>query len=110
MMPLRLVFMGTPEFAVPALLALHSRAPLIPVAFYGAEGYKDNLRKLKRTDFHMRVGKPFHLRDPGEKVTRPIREQMMEEMMVQLASLLPAEYRGRYADVSGASMKYLIPE
>ncbi len=92
------------------LLALHSHAPLIPVAFYGAEGYKDNLRRLKRTDFHMRVGKAFRLRDPGEKVTRPIREQMMEEMMVQLASLLPAEYRGRYAQVSGASTRYLIPE
>ena len=92
------------------LLALHSHAPLIPVAFYGAEGYKGNLRRLKRTDFHTRVGKPFRLRDLGEKVTRPIRELMMEEMMVQLASLLPAEYRGRYAELSGASRRYLIPE
>jgi hypothetical protein len=34
---------------------------------------------------------------------------MMEEMMVRLASLLPAQYRGRYAELSGASPRYLIP-
>jgi hypothetical protein len=49
-----------------------------------------------------------HLRDPGEKATRGVREQMMEEMMVQLASLLPAVYRGRYADPSGASTRYIV--
>lgn len=90
------------------LLALHSHAPLIPVAFYGAEGYKDNLRKLKRTDFHMRVGKPFRLDARGEKVTRQVREKMMDEMMYQLAALIPPEYRGHYADQSAASRRYIV--
>jgi 1-acyl-sn-glycerol-3-phosphate acyltransferase len=89
------------------LLALHSRAPLMPLTFYGAENYKENLSRFKRTDFHMRVGKPFHLDDRGEKVTRQVREKMMDEIMYQMASLLPPEYRGHYADQSGGSMRYI---
>ncbi len=90
------------------LLALHSHAPLIPVAFYGAEKYRENLSRLKRTDFHLRVGKPFRLDARGEKVTRQVREKMMDEMMYQLAALIPPEYRGHYADQSAASRRYIV--
>jgi len=90
------------------LLALHSRAPLMPVAFYGAEKYRENLPRLKRTDFHLRVGKTFRLNDRGEKVTRQVRGKILDEMMYQLAAILPPEYRGRYADQSAASTKYLV--
>ena len=76
------------------LMALHSGAPLIPVAFYGAENYKENLRRLKRTDFHLRVGKPFHLDPHGEPVTRQVREQMMDELMLQLAWIAAARVPG----------------
>jgi 1-acyl-sn-glycerol-3-phosphate acyltransferase len=89
------------------LLALHSRVQLIPVAFYGAENYQKNLSRLKRTDFHIRVGRPFILDNKVEKVTHQVREKMMEEMMCQMASLLPSEYRGQYADLSSASTNYL---
>jgi len=89
------------------LLALHSRAPLLPIVYYGAENYTENLPRLKRTDFHIRVGTPFHLDERGEKVTRQVREKMMEEMMYQLASVLPPEYRGEYADQSTASTRYI---
>jgi 1-acyl-sn-glycerol-3-phosphate acyltransferase len=89
------------------LMALHSGVPLMPVAFYGAENYNQNLSRLKRTDFHFRVGRPFHLEAGGEKVTRQVREMMMEEMMYQLASLLPTQYRGSYADTAEASTRYI---
>lgn len=89
------------------LLGLHSRAALIPVGYYGAERYKENLRRLKRTDFHLRVGKPFHLDAHGATVTRRVRKKMMDEMMRQLASVLPPEYRGQYADLSAASTRYI---
>jgi 1-acyl-sn-glycerol-3-phosphate acyltransferase len=89
------------------LLALHSGALLVPVGFYGAENYTANLRKLKRTDFHLRVGKPFHLDTCNEKGTRSLREQMVKEMMYQLAVVLPPAYRGVYADLTGATQKYL---
>jgi len=89
------------------LLALHSHAPLVPVVNFGAENYTANLRRLRRTGFHLRVGKPFHLDTRGEKVTREVRETMLEEMMYQLAAILPLEFQGRYGDPSAASTRYI---
>lgn len=91
------------------LLALHSGAPLVPVAYYGAENYKENLRRLKRTDFHLRVGKLFRLDPHGETVTRQVREKMMDEMMVRLAEIMSPEYRGVYRD-SSAAQEYIVFE
>jgi 1-acyl-sn-glycerol-3-phosphate acyltransferase len=90
------------------VLALHSHATLLPIVYFGAEKYKENLSRLKRTDFHLRVGKPFHLNPHGEKVTRPLREKMMDEMMHQLAGILPPEYRGQYADPAGGTTHYIV--
>lgn len=90
------------------VLALHSHATLLPIVYFGAENYKENLSRLKRTDFHLRVGKPFHLNPHGEKVTCPLREKMMDEMMHQLAGILPPEYRGQYADPAGGTTHYIV--
>jgi 1-acyl-sn-glycerol-3-phosphate acyltransferase len=92
------------------VLGLHSGAPLLPVAFFGAENYAHNLSRLKRTDFHIRVGRLIHLETRGEKMTRQVREMMLEELMVQLAKLLPEESRGRYGDATNANMKYVTPD
>jgi 1-acyl-sn-glycerol-3-phosphate acyltransferase len=89
------------------LLGLNSGAPLLPVAFYGGEDYKENLRRLRRTDFHLAVGRPFYLDPGGEKVTRPVRRLMVDEVMFQVARLLPEGNRGVYAGVEGATSKYL---
>ncbi|NOY98652.1 MAG: 1-acyl-sn-glycerol-3-phosphate acyltransferase [Chloroflexi bacterium] len=91
--------------AVP--LALHSGAPLLPIAHWGAENFSENIKRLRRTDFHIRVGKAFHLDTRGERVTRQVRQQMVDEMMYQLARLLPEKYRGAYADLDKATEKYL---
>ena len=97
-----------PAHAGVVLLTLHSHAPLIPVGYYGAERYAENLRKLKQTNFHLRVGKPFHLDTHGQPVTHQVREKMMNEMMVQLALVLPPEYRGQYADTPAGSTEYIF--
>jgi 1-acyl-sn-glycerol-3-phosphate acyltransferase len=89
------------------LLALHSGAPLQSLVFYGHEDFPNSLRKLQRTDFHIRVGKPFYLDPRGEKVTREIRDKMLNEIMFQLAALLPAKYRGVYNDLAYATENYL---
>jgi 1-acyl-sn-glycerol-3-phosphate acyltransferase len=89
------------------LLALHSGAPLLPVAFYGSERYRDNLRRLRRTDFHIVVGKPFYLDAGGVKVTRQVRRQMIDEVMYQMSALLLPAYRGVYSDLNAATEMYL---
>jgi 1-acyl-sn-glycerol-3-phosphate acyltransferase len=90
------------------LLALRSQAPLLPVAYYGAESWQENLSHLKRTDFHLKVGRPFQLQTSGEKVKHAARQRMIDAMMVQLALLLPEKYRGYYADASLARDRYLV--
>jgi 1-acyl-sn-glycerol-3-phosphate acyltransferase len=92
------------------LLALHSGAPLLPVVFYGSERYRDNLRRLRRTDFHIVVGKPFHLDAGGVKATRQLRRQMIDEVMYQMSALLPPAYRGVYSDLNAATEMYLTSQ
>ena len=80
------------------LLAIHSGAPLLPIAYFGAENYKENLAHLRRTNFHISVGKPFYLNTGDHTVDRNIRMQIMDELMGQLAQLLPMNYRGDFTD------------
>jgi 1-acyl-sn-glycerol-3-phosphate acyltransferase len=90
-----------------SMLALHSGAPLQPIAHWGGENFGSNIAHLKRTNFDIRVGPIFSLDAHGERVTKEIRQQMADEMMYQLAKLLPAEYRGEYSDLENATEKFL---
>jgi 1-acyl-sn-glycerol-3-phosphate acyltransferase len=89
------------------LIALHSGAPMLPVVHYGSENYPENLKRLRRTDLHYVVGKPFRVDAGGQRVTSAIRQQMIDEVMFQMAGLLPLQYRGAYADLNNAPHKYL---
>jgi 1-acyl-sn-glycerol-3-phosphate acyltransferase len=92
------------------MLALRSGAPIIAVAHWGGENYLSNLRKLKRTDFHIRVGRPFRIDTNGVKVTGEIRQQIVDEMMCQLAILIPEAYRGEYTEMCKLPPKFITPE
>jgi 1-acyl-sn-glycerol-3-phosphate acyltransferase len=81
------------------VVALRSGAPILPVAHWGGESFLSNLKHFKRTDFHIRVGEPFKLNVNGKKVTSEIRQQIVDEMMYQIAALMPEEYRGEYSDL-----------
>lgn len=90
-------------------LALHSKAPLLPLANWGGENFLKNLKRGRRTDFYIRVGKPFKLNAHGERLSGEVRQKIADEMMYKLASLLPERYRGVYADLEKASEQYLEP-
>jgi len=89
------------------ILALKSNSPLIPVAHWGGEYFSINLKRLKRTDFQTRCGRVFYLDARGDKVTKEVRQQMVDEMMYQLAMLLPPQYRGAYSNLENATTEYL---
>jgi 1-acyl-sn-glycerol-3-phosphate acyltransferase len=89
------------------LLARRTSPLLLPMVHYGGETFWDNLRCLRRTSFRMVVGQPFHLDAGGVKVTAEVRQQMVDEIMYQLAALLPPPYRGVYADLAAATETYL---
>jgi 1-acyl-sn-glycerol-3-phosphate acyltransferase len=88
-------------------LAMYSGAPLLPVVFYGGEQFWRNLTHLRRTDFRIIVGQPFCLDADGVKPTRQMRYEITEEIMYQIAALLPPAYRGVYSDLAAASETYL---
>jgi 1-acyl-sn-glycerol-3-phosphate acyltransferase len=78
------------------MIALRAGAPIIPVAHWGAECFNENIKKLRRTDFHIRVGNPFTLDTHGEKVTSALRQEIADEIMGQVAALIPEKYHGYY--------------
>ncbi|MFQ6101943.1 MAG: lysophospholipid acyltransferase family protein [Anaerolineae bacterium] len=88
-------------------LALRSSVPLLPIVYYGGELFWHNLAHLRRTDFHIVVGQSFYLDASGVKVTRQVRQQMTDEIMYQMAALLPPAYRGVYSDLAAATESYL---
>jgi 1-acyl-sn-glycerol-3-phosphate acyltransferase len=89
------------------LLALKTGTPLLPLVFYGHEGFQEKLRKLQRPDFWIAVGKPFILESHGVRVTREVRKQMTDEIMYQIAALLPPANRGVFSDLDAATERYL---
>jgi 1-acyl-sn-glycerol-3-phosphate acyltransferase len=89
------------------LLAVRSGAPLLPMVFWGGEKFWGNLKRLKRTDFYFRVGRPFHIETGGAALARDVRNQITREVMYQLAALLPPEFRGLYSDLENATGDYL---
>jgi len=89
------------------IMALRSGAPLLPMACYRHEDFWDNFTHLRRTDFRIAVGNPFSLQTNGGPATREMRQQMIDEIMYQIAALLPPSYRGVYANLSEATETYL---
>jgi 1-acyl-sn-glycerol-3-phosphate acyltransferase len=88
------------------MLALRSGAPLLPLVYYGGESFGRNVTRLQRTDFHIVAGNLFCL-SVGGKVSREARQQMPDEIMYQLAALLPPAYRGYYSNLAAATETYL---
>ncbi len=100
---------GVLKKAYPGIItiALQNNVPIIPVAHYGSENFWANIKRFKRIDFTLRVGKPFYIEPGEERVSGKIRKDLLFAIMVQIAKLLPEEYRGEYSDTSSANEKYL---
>ncbi len=89
------------------LLALETGAPIMPVVHYGDANWQENLKRIRRTPFHIRVGMPFSLDTRGKRADRALRQAMLEEIMVQMAALLPESWRGEYAESINKKPIYL---
>ena len=82
------------------MIAVKTNTPILPVAFYGGELIWDNIHRLVRTPFHIRVGKIFTI-DPELSLNdRDLRQKATDQIMYQVADLLPEKYRGVYSDFS----------
>jgi 1-acyl-sn-glycerol-3-phosphate acyltransferase len=90
-----------------AMLGYMSGAPILPFAGFGHENYVNDLKHFRRPTYTIRMGKPFRLDSGGKRIKGDMRQEMTDEIMYQLAALLPDQYRGWYADLSQTTTKYL---
>ncbi len=89
------------------LLAQRSGAPILPVAYYGGELVWRKLVRLRWTHFYIRVGNPFRVAANGSLRDRDVRQEITDEIMYQIAALLPPYYRGYYCEMGQARVTYL---
>jgi 1-acyl-sn-glycerol-3-phosphate acyltransferase len=76
------------------MIALRSGAPVVPVAIYGSEKAFKKFRPRVTIIF----GEPMLLTPKGKKITREDIDEATEQVMLRIASMLPPEYRGVYAE------------
>jgi len=89
-------------------LAQKSGAPMLPIGFHGYENFASNLKRLRRTDFHIKIGKPFKLNSGAEALLRGSRQEVTDEIMCKIAELLPERYRGYYEGACTGTYQYLV--
>lgn len=79
-----------------AYLAARSGAPILPIVIFGQEQAGDYWKRLRRVPVTMRIAPLIHL--PPGKARTPQLEAYTEDLMLTLAGMLPAPYRGVYGD------------
>jgi len=81
-----------------AYLADKANVPVLPVAVYGSEDAMVKIRHLHRPHIVIQFGDPLNLplverQDRSDQLSRNT-----DEIMCAIAAMLPASYRGAYAD------------
>jgi 1-acyl-sn-glycerol-3-phosphate acyltransferase len=87
-------------------LALEADIPILPVAHHGGENIWKNMRRFRRTPMNFKAGRPFRIRFDG-RPKHEQREEILSEVMGQMARLLPLPFRGPYAQQAERECKYL---
>jgi 1-acyl-sn-glycerol-3-phosphate acyltransferase len=84
-----------------AAIALRANVPVIPTAIVGTDTLPFNGSKPRRPGKYrvtVRIGKPFYLKRETDEGVKPNLAEITDQMMTEVARLLPEEYRGIYAD------------
>ena len=83
-----------------AYLAAKSGLPIIPIGVVGTEDrvVKYRLKRLRKLDITVRIGQPFRLPPLPRAGREEWLQSQTDEIMCRIASLLPPDHRGVYAD------------
>jgi 1-acyl-sn-glycerol-3-phosphate acyltransferase len=93
-----------------AMLAIKAGVPILPVAYFGHEDFMENLKHLRRTPMKIRVGEPFHVQLNGHARSKTLMQEVADEIMIEIAKLMPEEYRGYYAGLVNHQPKYILAD
>jgi 1-acyl-sn-glycerol-3-phosphate acyltransferase len=80
----------------PTFLASRAHVPMLPAAIWGTEKIVSNLKHLRRSEVHVRFGRPFDL--PEGRASTEQLEEYTDQAMLKIAAMLPPQYRGVYAE------------
>ncbi len=92
-----------------AWLAYLSGAPILPVAVTGVEHVLPSLLRLRRATVQVTIGRPFALPVLDH---RPKNDELLaqaDQVMRSIATLLPSEYQGVYAEGAGPLLRTPAP-
>ena len=87
-----------PAFSGSALIALRSGAPILPRGISGTEKLRGLSCLIHRPKITVNIGRPFSLPPVAGKLTRAALAELTDSIMERIAELLPAGYRGEYAN------------
>ncbi len=93
-----------------ALLATATRAPVVPLAIWGAAGggFAKNLKALRRTRVEAVLGQPLRLKEIAF-TEHHARQAIADDLMWHIANLLPCEMRGYYSKAPDSSTSFFEP-
>ena len=95
-----------------AYIAAKANATIVPMSIIGISDLGHNVARLRRTPVEVNFGAPFRFNaDENTRLTRPMRSQMTQEAMYQIACTIPenhAHLRGAYANLESATTDTLI--
>jgi 1-acyl-sn-glycerol-3-phosphate acyltransferase len=80
-----------------AFLADRGKVPLVPLAIWGTEDVIPAWKRLRRPRVTCVIGPAINLPSNG-RAKGPELDQMTDRIMLTLAAMLPAKYRGVYKD------------
>ncbi len=87
-------------------LALKSGAPILPIAHYGGEQFWRNIKRMRRTKVTFKIGDPLMILRP-DVINKDMKKVITDQLMYELASLLPPSYRGHYHQRKDYDRSYL---
>ncbi len=91
-----------------AFVAVQAGVPVVPFVSYGHEQFLRNIKRLRPTRLHIRVGQAFRFVQHNRRARTDLRP-MTDEAMRRMAALLPPEYQGAYAGSGRAAYRYTEP-
>lgn len=84
-----------------AVIAAKTGAPLLPIGVIGTDKVHGISWLWKRPRVVVKIGKPFKLPPTNDKISRSQMQLLTTQLMVEIAELLPREYRGAYEKREG---------
>lgn len=89
-------------FGGASVVALRSNAPIIPCALVGTDGLplsgSEPVQKRRYPKVAAIFGEPFRLEHVAPDGTKRSLDDLTDAMMIEIARMLPEQYRGIYAD------------